>query len=278
MRKKILIVTGLYPPDVGGPATYTALIEKRLTEKGFIISVFAFREVHHFPVIIRHMVYGIKMLRLIFHNDVVFAQDPMTAGIASIATLIIPRPFYARVTGDYAWEQGTQRFGVTSSLDDFNPQQERIIVRVISMLQRFSLKRATIVVVPSEYLKKIVKTWGVVEKKIQVIYNAIDIPTLSSKLDLRRELQIDGKVIISAGRFVPWKNFDVLIKAFSQFRDDKMNVRLIIAGDGPQRKLLLQLVHELQISDRVLFTGSISNNELHKYLKGRGCVRAQLLI
>ena len=49
-----------------------------------------------------------------------YALDPVSVGLpASLAALVLGKKFILRVAGDYAWEQGRQRFGVTDELDEF---------------------------------------------------------------------------------------------------------------------------------------------------------------
>ena len=79
--KKVLIATGLYPPEIGGPATYTKLLETRLPEYGFEISVLPFSSVRHLPKIIRHAAYFLKCLSRARAADIVFAQDPVSVGL-----------------------------------------------------------------------------------------------------------------------------------------------------------------------------------------------------
>jgi len=69
---------------------------------------------------LRHFWYFIQCLRLSRRADIIFAQDPISAGLpALLAAKILNRKFFIRVAGDYAWEQSVNRFGVRDSIDDF---------------------------------------------------------------------------------------------------------------------------------------------------------------
>ncbi len=53
--KSILLVTGLYPPDIGGPATYCHLLNEELPLRGWSVEVLSFGAVRRWPKIIRHI-------------------------------------------------------------------------------------------------------------------------------------------------------------------------------------------------------------------------------
>src|SRR3989338_10337762 len=78
---RILIATGVSPPESGGPATYAKLLEERLPSLGFTVSVLPFRAVRHLPKIIRHAAYFWKCLRMARSADMVYALDTVSVGL-----------------------------------------------------------------------------------------------------------------------------------------------------------------------------------------------------
>ena len=117
---KILIATGIYPPEIGGPATYSKLLYDTLPSHNIEVEVLPYREVKNVPKIFRHFWYFLKVLRKGRGVDIVYAQDPVSVGLPSaIAALVLRKSFLLKIVGDYAWEQGRQRYGVEGSLDDF---------------------------------------------------------------------------------------------------------------------------------------------------------------
>jgi glycosyltransferase involved in cell wall biosynthesis len=69
--------------------------------------------------------------------------------------------------------------------------------------------------------------------------------------------------IISYGRMVKKKGFDVLLKAFRQVLDQGVVAKLVIGGDGPENNKLLQLSNELKLENNVVFKGWVKDvNEL----------------
>jgi len=78
---KILIATGVYPPESGGPATYSKFLNDNLPGKGFEVEVYPFREVRKYPKIIRHIAYFLEALRKAKGKDIIYAQDPVSVGL-----------------------------------------------------------------------------------------------------------------------------------------------------------------------------------------------------
>lgn len=243
LKKRILIATGIFPPEVGGPATYSKILLDELPKCWFGVRVLSFGNVRHFPKILRHIAYGIKFMAYGRNADIIFAQDPVSVGLpAALAAKILRKKFILKIVGDYAWEQGVQRFGVKEVLDDFLKNKYRWEVEFLRKIQKFVANRANKIIVPSEYLKKIVSMWGVNPNKIQVIYNAFEAPELNvSKENARKRLGLAGKILVSAGRDVPWKGFqtlrDLMPEILRQFPDTK----LFILNNEPREKLLLYL-------------------------------------
>ena len=60
-------------------------------------------------------------------------------------------------------------------------------------------------------------------------------------------------MILSMGRLVPVKNFQLLLRAFKRMLKDTPTTKLILAGSGPLKNQLSDLAVELNIQDKVLF-------------------------
>jgi len=205
---RLIIATPLYPPEIGGPATYAKILADELPKRGIEVDVVKFGDVRHLPKILRHYAYYRHVLKYARLADVVLALDPVSVGLPAMqAAKKAKKPFVVKIVGDYAWEQGQQRFGVTQSLDEF-VQTNAVppAVRVLRRVQARVAAAATRVIVPSEYLKKIVTQWGIAPEKIKVIYNGIVLP---------KNIEVHKKnpgefLIVSSGRPVPWKGFDAI--------------------------------------------------------------------
>jgi glycosyltransferase involved in cell wall biosynthesis len=229
---KLLVATPLYPPEIGGPATYAKLLVDGLPGKGIEVELVKFSEVRHLPKIIRHYVYYRRVLSAARRADAVLALDPVSVGLPAMrAAKKAEKPFVVKIVGDYAWEQGQQRFGVEQNLDEFVATKKvPFPVRVLRRIQTRVARSATRIIVPSEYLKRIVASWKIPEEKICVVYNGIELPT-----HIPTHQKNDGEfLIVSAGRRVPWKGFE----AIEHIEREHTNWRVFIASALPRAEAL----------------------------------------
>jgi glycosyltransferase involved in cell wall biosynthesis len=229
---KLVIATPLYPPEIGGPATYAKLLHDGLPARGIEVELVKFSEVRHLPKIVRHYAYYRRVYRAARGTDAILALDPVSVGWAARrAARCLRIPLVVKIVGDYAWEQGQQRFGITDGLDEFVKQKKvPLPVHFFRKIQTRVARSATRVVVPSEYLKSIVMSWGIPEEKVFVIYNGIELPA-----DIPTTEKVRGEfLIVSAGRRVPWKGFEAIERVAKKHSDWKV----FIGSDLPRAETL----------------------------------------
>lgn len=271
MMKKVLICTGIFPPQIGGPATYSKLLKGKLPERGIDIKVQSFGWVIKYPKVIRHILYFFKVLFSSFGCRIIYAQDPVSVGLpALVVAKITGKKFYLKIVGDYAWEQGSQRSGVTDLLDQFSTEFDKypFLVRILKRVEFFVADQADKIIVPSNYLKKIVMNWGIGGDKIQVIYNAFHAPDFhGTREEMRKKFNINFPMIISVGRLVPWKGFDTLIALMKDISKEINGAKLYIVGDGPDKDYLANCVKKNQAEELVVLTGKMKQNDLFEYIK-----------
>lgn len=255
---KILLTTGIYPPDIGGPATYAKILSDGLLKRGHKVSVVSFSSVMYLPKIIRHFAFMFKILINIKDVDIILAQDTVSVGLPSVlVSNALSIPIVIRVPGDFAWEQGVQRFSVKENIDDFQNKKYGFRVETLRKIQKFVVRSADFVITPSDYFLKIVSGWGVRPKNIKRIYNGVSIP---EKIE---EKKVTEKTVVSSGRLVPWKGFDLLIRSLKD-----SNYNLVIIGDGPDKERLVNIAKENNVLERVIFTGKLKREELLSYVLG----------
>jgi len=253
---KILVATGIFPPEIGGPSTYASLLVEELPKRGIQVDVLPFRTVRKYPRVFRHMVYAIKVFFKSLKVDIIFTQDPVSTGIPVIvAAFFSRRKVVLRVAGDYAWEQASQRFGVKDSIDEFQSKKYNFFTELLRYLQRLTIRHVDFVITPSEYFNRLVSGWNNNKIKVVTIYNGIDL-----NFNFIKEEKFLDNTIISAGRLVPWKGFDLLIESLAEMPD--WNV--IIVGDGPDKLRLQGLIKNMDLEKRVKMLGNIPREELLK--------------
>lgn len=254
MSIKVLIATPLYPPDIGGPATYTTLLERELPQHGYEVTVVSFGASRHLPKVFRHIHFFVRVFRAARGQDIVLAQDPVSVGLPSMyAAKLRRKKFVIRMPGDYAWEQSTQRFGVIDTIDVFQKKRYGFRVELLRSLQQFVTRRADAIMTPSNYFSDLVRGWGVRPEAVTTVYNGID--TTSTPKEISKP---SGTIMVTAGRLVPWKGMDFLISLLPTLSDWK----LYIIGDGPQRMALEAQAVRLGVTDRVVFLGSLPRAEV----------------
>jgi glycosyltransferase involved in cell wall biosynthesis len=262
MHMRVLVATPLYPPEPGGPATYAKLLEEGLPARGVDIVLVKFGDVKRLPSGLRHLVYFFKVLASAASCDLIYALDAASVGLPAMwAARFLRKPFIVKIVGDYAWEQGRQRFGVTLNLDEFVREEA-----VAPALQRFRKVQTSValharkVIVPSEYLKRIVLAWGIPEERVQVIYNSISHAEIE---DVKREgralpeaTELPRPLIVTVGRLVPWKHIDGVIEAARKLRGANIPVSLAVIGDGPKDAELKDAARRMLPEGNWIFSGA----------------------
>mgnify|MGYP003393623119 CR=1 FL=1 len=266
---RILIATGLFPPDIGGPATYSKLLSRELPLRGVEVDILTFGEVRHLPKLVRHFAYFLKVLTRGGKADLIYAQDPVSVGLPSLcAAKILGKKFFLRVAGDYAWEQGVQRFGIKTSLDEFQTiSLKHPVALMLRNIERLVARNAYRVIVPSRYLQKIIVAWGVTYDRISVVHNVFEGEIIQEpKESLREKLSMTMPTIVSVGRLVPWKGFRELISAMPAILVNG-EAKLLIIGDGPLRTELENFIREKNLEGKVVLLGRLPQAVMHNYVR-----------
>ena len=279
--KSLLITTGVFSPDIGGPASYAKSLATRLGHDGVAVSVVCYSSVRRhandaelpfrvhrvwmrWPWGVRHIIFFLRTFLVARRVEAILSLNAVSAGLpASWAARFLRKPFIVRIAGDYAWEIAVQTGATYLLLDEFQKSPKSRRIRRLDSLQRSVARKATALIVPSKYLAAIVTGWGVSPDKIHIIYNGVDLPrTDISKEDARRHIGISGNIIISAGRLVPWKGFRMLVKLMPQLLQVNQFFRLVIVGDGPDMSMLQSVVRNLGLERKVFLVGRKSSDEL----------------
>ena len=98
--------------------------------------------------------------------------------------------------------------------------------------------------------------------KLEVIPNPIDLKTIQIKSQEESGVY-DFDYIVSAGRLIPEKGFDVLIQAFKSIRENNPKLNLVLLGSGNELENLKSLATNLNLIDQVVFAGYSDNVYKH---------------
>lgn len=96
-------------------------------------------------------------------------------------------------------------------------------------------------------------------KAVVVLPNPVDAKRIRSLAVQEAAIALPSEYIVAVGRLVPVKGYDLLLRAFARAMQDGPQLSLVLLGEGAQRPVLEQLARELNIADRVVMPGHISN-------------------
>jgi glycosyltransferase involved in cell wall biosynthesis len=142
--------------------------------------------------------------------------------------------------------------------------------RFAAWLERLICNSAMKVVVVSGPLKRIMMDNGVLESKLYLMPNGVNLHRFVSNPDSRlaETLGIRGRVVIGfVGWFRRWHGLELLLEAFNE-SDLGRNGQtvLMLIGDGPAMPDLRQYTANSGLQDSVIFTGAVSHEDIPAYL------------
>ena len=129
-------------------------------------------------------------------------------------------------------------------------------------IQKYAFKKADLIHAWGPVMTISMEAIGVDMKKVLVLPKGIDLTVFSSSIN--NSNKIDAIVTRS---LQPEYRHDSILKAFGILNKKGIDFSLTIVGDGTRLQSLKNLAGELQIENKVIFTGRIPNTELPKLLK-----------
>ncbi len=255
---KIVLATGIYPPEIGGPATYVEKLARRLLSRGVQVIIVAYGEQESvqspMPVLrvsrkggmfARWMRYAAVLRECGADADIIYAFSSISCGVPLwLARLKHPRKVL-RLGGDFLWERYTDKGGLLS-LSDWYDTKPRLQGAMNGLLQTFDH-----IVFSSTFQEQLYEKVYSTLPLHHVIENAL--PDGTPVLHERHE----PFKLLFLGRFVGFKNLGSLILALH----DLPEVTLTMVGEGPLQEKMKQLTISEGITDRVTFVPAQSGDE-----------------
>ena len=230
---KVLVVSGIWPPDVGGPATHAPEVASMLRARGHEVAVLTTASappgeqpypVHwvsrSLPPGVRHAAVAARVAALSRDADVVYATSMV--GRSAFATRA---PLVVKIAGDPAYERARRLGLFAGTLAEFQTASLGARARALAALRTATARRAVRLLPPSEFLRRIVVGWGIPEARVTVLPNTT--PPVEVEPDA---FGTEGPLLAFAGRLTAAKQLDVALAAV---RD--LPVTLLVAGDGELR-------------------------------------------
>jgi glycosyltransferase involved in cell wall biosynthesis len=282
---EILIASGTFHPESGGPPTYLRALGRELVSHGHAVRVVTYgdapsnrrypypvyRVPRSLPVPSRLALFAREVWRHGRHADLLFVND---YGLpATVANLVLRKPVVLKIVGDFAWEYAV-RHGLIPADEPFDTFQRSTYgrrVEAIRLMQRTYVRAATRVIVPSSFVHWYVEGWGADPARIRVVRNAVDDPTAGLSEDrptIRASLGLvpEDLVVLVVARLAAWKGVDTVMLALRDLlAGPQLHARLVVVGDGPDRGRLEAMAAMLP-AGAVRFTGEVPRAEVGRWM------------
>ena len=268
---RIGLFSDTYPPQVNGVVTVVRTLKSELEKRGHQVFVFT---VQHPDAKEEEGVYRIPSVK--FPNEpqhrIGFFFEPRVVKIARELNLDIIHSHSEFSL--YLAAKAVQKklhlpsvHTVHTYYEDYLyyvPLFEPFLKKNLPDLLNFALKDEDCVIAPSKKIKDYLVKNGY-KKPVRIIPNGIDLSTFYERSDeivkaskaLREQFSIkeDNDLIVFVGRLATEKNINTLLANFKHIVTERPQTRLMIVGDGPDRRDLEAYAHELGLTKETVFTG-----------------------
>lgn len=262
------MTVGIFPPDIGGPATFVPKIAKYFQDElNYEIEIltlsdnknsninddFSVKRIdRNLPIIYRWLKTIFTIYKLGKNKDLIFVNGLGTE--ATIANIFLNKKIIRKIVGDPVWERAYSKAKISESFDEFQVKNYGFSISLQKKVRSFSIKKSDIVVTPSQHLKNFILNLGF-KNKIEIINNGVFIPEENTNIFTNDQINI---TIVS--RLVSHKNIEKIIKAISDLNSPLINLNII--GDGPELNQLQKISLESNNKDNIIFHGKLNRDEI----------------
>ena len=268
------MTVGIFPPDIGGPATFVPKIAKYFQDElNYEIEILTLSENknsninddfsvkridRNLPIIYRWLKTIFTIYKLGKNKDLIFVNGLGTE--ATIANIFLNKKIIRKIVGDPVWERAYSKAKISESFDEFQDKNYGFSISLQKKVRSFSIKKSDIVVTPSKHLKNFIINLGF-KNKIEIINNGVFIPEENTNIFTNDQINI---TIVS--RLVSHKNIKKIIRAISDLNDPLIYLNII--GDGPELNQLQKISLESNNKDNIIFHGKLNRDDInHIFLK-----------
>ncbi len=260
----VLVVSGIWPPDVGGPASHAPEVASFLAARGHAVEVVTTAEreppsTEHpvrwvprsLPAGVRHVVGAHLVARRAAAANVVYTTGMF--GRSAAGSHAAGAPYVVKLTADPAHERARRRGLSAGDVEAFQAEAGGARVRALRAARDWQLGGAARILCPSEFLRSIVLSWGIAPERVEVLPNPAPVVAIDPRTrdETRRRLGLDGPLLVFAGRLTAQKSLELALGALAR----TSGISLVVAGDGDRRSALERLAGELGLDGRVRFVG-----------------------
>lgn len=264
----ILIATGIYPPDLGGPAQYAYNLEKIFRNAGHTVSVKYFTSVEKIlPTGLRHVYYLVKSVIAFLRADHVLVLDTFSAaGPIYALSCLFGKKYTVRTGGDFLWESYIERTKKKVLFSQFYQTEISNFTKkeqFIYMITQKILRRAKTVVFSTTWQRDIfITAYDLDATRTTIIENYFDIEKHTSPAQVTADEPTDvARVFITGSRDLVWKNKDILLPVLKRLQADFPDKNIAIDNNTYQHKDFLGAI-ERSYAVVLMSLGDISPNTI----------------
>ena len=266
---RVLVTVGIFPPDIGGPATFVPKIAKYFQDElNYEIEIltlsdnknsninddFSVKRIdRNLPIIYRWLKTIFTIYKLGKNKDLIFVNGLGTE--TTIANIFLKKKIIRKIVGDPVWERAYSKAKISESFDEFQVKNYGFSISLQKKVRSFSIKKSDIVVTPSKHLKNFILNLGF-KNKIEIINNGVFIPEENTNIFTNDQINI---TIVS--RLVSHKNIEKIIRAISDLNSPLINLNII--GDGPELNQLQKISLESNNKDNIIFHGKLNRDDIN---------------
>lgn len=212
---RILIATGVYPPDIGGPAQYAKNLESVWKKQGHVVTVKFFRFERKLPSGFRHLWYFVKILPAVFFSDFILALDTFSVALPTLCVArLCGRKVVLRMGGDFLWESYVERTSDLVLLREFYKTRIEKFSnkeRFVFFATKWILHRVSAVVFSTEWQETIwYGPYDLASLKTDIVENYYGPKEGDVETDLR------PRTFVAASRDLKWKNVNTVKRIFNK--------------------------------------------------------------
>jgi len=189
--------------------------------------------------------------------DVVVAEQPFVMWALLRAGCDLPR---LQVCHSFAFEEYATRHGLSSGL------KHKMAIAIMKKLERHVYGSAKSFLVLSDYMRRhLTECFQLNSAPTEVASGGVDIPVLVSmgeRKQMRQRLGWQGPVVVTLRNLVPRTGVDMLVQAAAMLRYTIPDLRWCVMGAGTLLEPLKWLAEQLDVADRIEFTGYLPEDEV----------------
>lgn len=272
---KIVLATGIYPPDIGGPATYVKHLAEEFSKDGAEVVVVTYgsepfdefqgkegqegekgwkviRVSKSGGPLLRWKRYAKTLKKHAYDADIVYAFSSVSCGVPLRMVRLTKPKKILRLGGDFFWERHTDGGGMQNLREwyESKPKKMRLMERLLGSFDH--------IVFSTRFQQALYEEHYPALPDHSVIENAFP-AEMMERHDLHRPMRL-----LFVGRFVGFKNLPALLRAVARTE----GVRLTLVGEGPEAAKLAETVSALSLERRVVFVAPVHGGEKRKVFAG----------